>query len=175
MLSKKIIFLTGATGTMGEEGLKQILSRSDRFNLRVLVRPSAKNKAFMSRYEHDAALEIVWGDLCCYDDILRCVTGADYVLHVGAFVSPEADKLPQRSLEVNLGSTMNIIRAIKAQPDPDAIKLVYIGTVAETGCRRPLSTGGVAEIPSRDLHLTITQSLKSPPRERSLSPGSSIG
>lgn len=61
MLSKKIIFLTGATGTMGEEGLKQILSRSDRFNLRVLVRPSAKNKAFMSRYEHDAALEIVWG------------------------------------------------------------------------------------------------------------------
>ena len=78
MLSKKIIFLTGATGTMGEEGLKQILSRSDRFNLRVLVRPSAKNKAFMSRYEHDAALEIVWGDLCCYDDILRCVTGADY-------------------------------------------------------------------------------------------------
>ena len=49
MLSKKIIFLTGATGTMGEEGLKQILSRSDRFNLRVLVRPSAKNKAFMSR------------------------------------------------------------------------------------------------------------------------------
>ena len=66
MLSKKIIFLTGATGTMGEEGLKQILSRSDRFNLRVLVRPSAKNKAFMSRYEHDAALEIVWGDLCCY-------------------------------------------------------------------------------------------------------------
>ena len=51
MLSKKIIFLTGATGTMGEEGLKQILSRSDRFNLRVLVRPSAKNKAFMSRYE----------------------------------------------------------------------------------------------------------------------------
>ena len=98
MLSKKIIFLTGATGTMGEEGLKQILSRSDRFNLRVLVRPSAKNKAFMSRYEHDAALEIVWGDLCCYDDILRCVTGADYVLHVGAFVSPEADKLPQRSL-----------------------------------------------------------------------------
>lgn len=118
MLSKKIIFLTGATGTMGEEGLKQILSRSDRFNLRVLVRPSAKNKAFMSRYEHDAALEIVWGDLCCYDDILRCVTGADYVLLVGAFVSPEADKLPQRSLEVNLGSTMNIIRAIKAQPDP---------------------------------------------------------
>ena len=114
MLSKKIIFLTGATGTMGEEGLKQILSRSDRFNLRVLVRPSAKNKAFMSRYEHDTALEIVWGDLCCYDDILRCVTGADYVLHVGAFVSPEADKLPQRSLEVNLGSTMNIIRAIKA-------------------------------------------------------------
>lgn len=160
---------------MGEEGLKQILSRSDRFNLRVLVRPSAKNKAFMSRYEHDAALEIVWGDLCCYDDILRCVTGADYVLHVGAFVSPEADKLPQRSLEVNLGSTMNIIRAIKAQPDPDAIKLVYIGTVAETGCRLPPIHWGVAEIPSRDLHLTITQSLKSPPRERSLSPGSSIG
>ena len=128
MLSKKIIFLTGATGTMGEEGLKQILSRSDRFNLRVLVRPSAKNKAFMSRYEHDAALEIVWGDLCCYDDILRCVTGADYVLHIGAMVSPAADKYPEETLYTNIGSTLNIIKAIKEQPDPDKVKFAYVGT-----------------------------------------------
>ena len=36
---------TGATGTMGEESLKQILSRSDRFRLRVLVQPSAKTRS----------------------------------------------------------------------------------------------------------------------------------
>ena len=137
MSSQKIIFLTGATGTMGEEGLKQILSRSDRFRLRVLVRPSAKNKDFMTRYQDHPALEVVWGDLSSYEDILGCVTGADYVLHVGAFISPEADKFPKRSIDVNFGSTVKIIRAIKAQPDPDAVKLVYIGTVAETGCRMP--------------------------------------
>ena len=102
MLSKKSYFLLVPLAPWERRASSRSYPGPDRFNLRVLVRPSAKNKAFMSRYEHDAALEIVWGTSLCYDDILRCVTGADYVLHVGAFVSPEADKLPHRSLEVNL-------------------------------------------------------------------------
>ena len=34
-----------------------------------------------------------------------------------------------RAWKINVGSAENIIRAIKAQPDPDAIKLVSVGTV----------------------------------------------
>lgn len=135
--TKKVIFLTGASGGMGLEGMNRILERMDRFRLRILVRPSPKNIAMMKDFNHHAGLEIVWGDLGNYDDVLKCVTGADYVLHVGAFVSPEADNDPQRCIDVNYGSTLSIIDAIKAQPNADDIALVYIGTVAMTGCRLP--------------------------------------
>lgn len=69
--TKKVIFLTGASGGMGQEGMKQILDRADRFKLRILVRPSHKNRELMKEYSNNPALEIIWGDLGSYDDILR--------------------------------------------------------------------------------------------------------
>ena len=82
---KKVVFLTGATGTMGFAGVQEILRYPDQYKLRVLARPSAKNKELLAPYADQ--LEVVWGDLTNYDDILRGVTGADIVLHVGGMVS----------------------------------------------------------------------------------------
>ncbi len=135
--TKKVIFLTGASGGMGLESMKQILDRADRFRLRILVRPSQKNREIMKEFSGHPGLEIVWGDLLSYEDVLRFVKGSDYVLHVGAYVSPEADKFPEICVRTNYGSTLNLIRAIKTQPNADEIALVYIGTIAETGCRMP--------------------------------------
>ena len=142
MLDKKTIFLTGATGNMGKQGLKKLLERVDRFNIVVLVLPTKKDKALMSPYSNIGSLKIVWGDLTNYEDVLECVTGADYVLHVGGMVSPMADYHPKLTMKVNVGAIQNILNAIKAQPDPDRIKLVYIGSVAQTGDRNaPLHWG----------------------------------
>lgn len=135
--TKKVLLLTGATGSMGTEAMKQILTRADHFRLRVLVRPSEKNAKIMKEFQSNPDLEIVWGDMTDYNDVLRGVAGADYVLHVGAFISPEADKYPKESILINYGSTCKIIDAIKAQPNKDEIRLIYIGTVAETGDRMP--------------------------------------
>lgn len=135
--TKKVLFLTGASGDMGQEAMKRILERTDKFKLRLLLRPSEKNVTLMKQYQGNPWLEIVWGDLTSYADVERCIQGADYVLHVAAFISPEADKYPQASMDTNYGGTLNIIRAIKAQPNVDEIKFVYIGTVAETGDRMP--------------------------------------
>ncbi len=135
MTTKKTVFLTGASGNMGQEGLRFLLERSARFNIVVLVLPTPNDRKVMAQFAGNPALKIVWGDLTNYDDVLQCVTGADYVLHVGAVVSPLADHFPELATKVNIGSIKNIVRAIKAQPDPDAIKLAYIGTVAQTGNR----------------------------------------
>ena len=137
MHTKKVVLLTGATGSMGLEAMKQILSRSDHLRLRVLVRPSPKNMAMMKSYATDPDLEIVWGDMTNWNDVLRSVAGVDVVLHVGAFISPQADKFPKESIYINYGATCKIIDAIKAQPNKDEIKLMYVGTVAETGDRVP--------------------------------------
>ncbi|ULT58739.1 NAD(P)-dependent oxidoreductase [Neobacillus drentensis] len=134
---KKTVFLTGASGNMGYEGFKQLLDRRDRYNIVALVLPTEKDRKIMTKYEKEPGVKIVWGDLTNYQDVLKCVEGADYVLHVGGLVSPAADYRPSMTTKVNIGAIRNIIKAIKAQPNPDEIKLVYIGTVAETGDRNP--------------------------------------
>lgn len=136
-MGKKTVFLTGATGNMGFSGLKELLREPSRFNVIILVRPSGKNKKKLDPYRDAENLEIVWGDLQNYEDIRYCVKDADIVLHVGALVSPEADYNPEMAIRINYGSTINIIRAIKENPRRDKIRLVYIGTVAQTGDRMP--------------------------------------
>lgn len=137
LMNKKNIFLTGATGNMGKEGMKQLLSRKDKFQITILVLPSEKEKDLVKEWRKNSAVNLVYGDLTQYDDVLSCVNGADIVLHVGGMVSPAADYLPELTNKVNINAAKNIVKAIHAQPDPNAIKLVYIGTVAETGDRNP--------------------------------------
>lgn len=142
---KKVVLVTGASGIMGQETMKQLLSRSNRFKVRALVRPSEKNRQLMKKYACPS-LEIIWGDMADYDTMKRGVDGADYVLHIGAMVSPAADKYPKETLYTNIGSTLNIIKAIKAQPDPDKVHFAYVGTVAMTGGRTaPIHWGRVGD------------------------------
>ena len=136
----KTVFLTGATGTMGFAGMTEILRYPDQYKLRVLARPSAKNKEKLAPFADQ--VEVVWGDLTNYDDILRGVTGADIVLHVGGMVSPQADYRPKATLRTNISAATNIRDAVLAQPEDKQPKVVYIGSVAQMGDRRePLHWG----------------------------------
>ena len=67
--SKKTIFLTGATGTMGRAGLVELSKRLDHFNVVVLARPSQVNREKLAPYE--GKIRVVWGDLTRYEDVLR--------------------------------------------------------------------------------------------------------
>ena len=130
---KKTVFLTGATGNMGWAGLQELLKKNDQFNIVILARPSKKNKKKLAPLQDK--IKVVWGDLTKYEDVLRGVTGADYVLHVGGRVSPATDYYPKSTLYVNVTAAQNIVNAILAQPNADDIKAVYIGSVAQTSDR----------------------------------------
>jgi nucleoside-diphosphate-sugar epimerase len=132
---KQRVFLTGATGTMGFLGMKALLEDSAELDLLVLARPSEKNKKMLSPFGD--RLRIQWGDLTNYEDVKACVQDADIVLHVGAFVSPAADYYPKEAMKINYGSTVNLVKAVRELGQQQQTRLVYIGTVAETGDRMP--------------------------------------
>ncbi len=137
MPDKKTVFLTGASGNMGGAALAELLARSDRFTVKALALPKDQGHPTLQRHAGHPSLEIVWGDLARYEDVLHGVTGADQILHIGGMVSPFADHHPELTMKVNVGGARNVVQAIKAQPDPDRVQLVYIGTVAQTGHRAP--------------------------------------
>ncbi len=135
MTTKKRVFLTGGTGTMGWAAVQEFLQHTDRFELTLLAQPSPKNRKLLAPLTDK--VKVVWGNLCNYDDVLQGVTGSDYVLHIGGMVSPKADYYPTKTRYVNVTAAKNVVQAVKAQPNPDAIKVVYIGSVAQTGDRNP--------------------------------------
>jgi nucleoside-diphosphate-sugar epimerase len=147
IIMKKTVFITGATGNMGWAGFQELHARADRFNIRLLARDSKKNRKQLKPYLDDPSVEIVWGDLMSYDDVLKGVTGSDYVLHVGGMVSPAADYYPEKTLKVNVGSAENVVKAVLAQPNASDIKVVYIGSVAQYGDRNPPCHWGSADDP----------------------------
>jgi len=140
---KTTVFLTGATGTMGYAGMMEILRYPKQYELRILARPSQKNKELLAPLiAQHATLHVIWGDLTKYDDVLAGVTGSDIVLHVGGMVSPQADYRPKATLRTNITAAENITKAVLAQPEDKQPKVVYIGSVAQMGDRRePLHWG----------------------------------
>ena len=146
-MTKKTVFMTGGTGNMGWAGFKELYARKERFNIRLLARDSRKNRKLLSQYIQDPAVTVIWGDMMSYEDVLRGVTGSDYVLHVGGMVSPAADYYPEKTLKVNVTSAENVVKAVLAQPDPSGIKVVYIGSVAQYGDRNYPNHWGSADDP----------------------------
>jgi len=136
-MSKPAVLLTGATGNMGREVLRCLRERTDKPAIRIFVHPDDGARPAAAALVRESGADVVWGDLTRYEDVLRAVTGSDWVLHVGGLVSPLADRFPDLTQRVNVGGAANIVRAIQAQPDPDRVKLVYIGTVAQTGSGMP--------------------------------------
>lgn len=145
-MKKNTILLTGASGNMGQAGLKELLERKDEFQIVLFSLPTKKDKKILKPYEKKKNIRIVWGDLTNYEDVCEAVKGVDIVLHLGALVSPMADKHPKLAWKINYGGTKNLVDAVLQMDHPEEIKFVYVGTVAETGNREaPFHWGRVGD------------------------------
>ncbi len=152
VLKKQRVFLAGASGSMGFEAFKNLWEKREMYDIILLQRPSQKNKELFRKYEKKCniipitgkgivegnGLKIVWGDATYYPDVEEACKNIDWCLCPMAFISPAADHNPEMAKAVNTTAVQHIIKAIESQPNgKEKIKLIYIGTVAETGDRLP--------------------------------------
>lgn len=136
-MSKKKVFITGASGGMGQESLKQMIKDIDLYEIVILTLDTARDRAALEPYQKYKEVTVKYGDLLDYKKVSECVKGADVILHIAAFVSPAADYFPKKAMQINYGSAKNLINAIYEHGQENHTKLVSIGTIAETGDRMP--------------------------------------
>jgi len=183
MVEKQVVLLTGASGSMGFETFRLLWEERDRYDIVLLLRPSKKNRKKFRSYMHQAAgehlfpgrartvtdpnggvtnlpgLKIVWGDALNRGDIVEACRGIDWCLHTMALISPEADRNPVMAKLVNARATQYLVEAIEEE-DPEHIRMVYIGSVAEYGDRLPpvhVGRTGDPVIPSIFDHYAISK------------------
>lgn len=132
---RRRVLLTGATGNWGRSALRAFREQPG-IVVRALALPGPTDRAVLEEFADMENLEVCFGDLTRYADVQRAVREVAVVLHVGAVVSPIADERPGLARQVNVGGMQNIIRAVRSLPDPAAVAVVGVGSVAQTGDRQ---------------------------------------
>ena len=128
---KQIILLTGASGSVGFETLKELLKRKNRYNIRIFDIKNRKNSKKLKPFLKD--IECIWGDITNFEQVLKAVNGCDFIIHTAAIIPPAADKYTKLAEEVNTGGTENICKAInKTNPE---IFLLYTSSISVYGDR----------------------------------------
>lgn len=118
------VLITGAFGNVGTSTIGEMLQKGHEVRCFDLDTRANRRKA---RRWHDE-VEVMWGDLRRLDDVHRAVEGVDTVIHLG-FIIPklsstgiESEKEPSLAREVNVGGTLNLIKAMRlVSPSPSLI------------------------------------------------------
>lgn len=127
-MTKKIL-ITGATGAIGRELIKQL--RGDgRFELSALVRDSRKNRRFIREHPE---IKFVYGDITDINQVKAACTGMDVVLHMAAVIPPYSEDHPDMGRNINVGGTENVVKAME-EVCPQGF-LLFTSSVAVYGDR----------------------------------------
>ncbi|NUQ25213.1 MAG: DUF2141 domain-containing protein [Saprospiraceae bacterium] len=131
MMNKKNLLITGASGAVGSEILKQLSELTDMFKITVFDLKTRESVKFLNKF--DKIYEIVYGDITNNDDVEKVCHNVDFVIHLAAIIPPKADKLPDLSKNVNVGGTKCLVRNLELF-SPNSF-LVYASSISVYGDR----------------------------------------
>lgn len=125
------ILLTGASGTVGKEVLRQLCEQPENVEITVFDKRYSGSEDFYKKAGRD--FKIVYGDISEEKDIREACYDKDVVIHLAAIIPPLADKQPQLAEAVNITGTRNLIRNLEKY-SPDAF-LIYSSSISVYGDR----------------------------------------
>ncbi|UXH45326.1 polysaccharide biosynthesis protein [Rossellomorea vietnamensis] len=125
MFPNKIILVTGGTGSWGQELITQLLSKGPK-EIRIFSRNETSQVAMKHKFENNAKLKFIIGDVRDKDAVLDACDGVDYIFHLAALKHvPVCEFQPLEALKTNVLGTQNII---DAAIEKDIEKVINIST-----------------------------------------------
>lgn len=132
----KIVALTGATGAMGGEVLLSLMRSDKQISVRCIIYEAEKTipkfvrKIFKKYRERIFAFK---GDIARYEDCVKLLDGAEYLINCASIIPPKSDHNPQGTYLSNYIGTKNLVDAVIA--GGNKVAFVHIATVALYGNR----------------------------------------
>lgn len=127
----KKILITGATGGIGIELLRQLKESNQLDGVSVLARDSKKNRKALSPYAD--LISIFWGDMMDRARLIPACKNQEVVIHLAGLIPPAFHENDARSLNINVEGTKNVI-AILEEHAPNAF-LIFSSSVVVYGDR----------------------------------------
>lgn len=135
-MKRKKILLTGASGTIGIEIFRDIISRNKNYELYLFLRPSRKNKKLFKLYKQTT--NIIWGDIQNFEDVKKAVLNKDIIIHAAGVLPDIAMIQPDLAKLTNIGGTTNILNAMKDQESNPKIIFTSSATVYSKSLENPI-------------------------------------
>lgn len=133
MKTIKKVLLTGASGTVGYEVLKQLYELKNEFDITVFDIKSSKTIKKFKPFKEE--VNIVYGNISNEADLVDVCHDKDAVIHLAAIIPPLADEKPALSYQVNVVGTENLINLLELH-SPNAFFL-YSSSISVYGDRLP--------------------------------------
>lgn len=128
---RKKILLTGASGTVGFEVLKQLYQKREQFDITVFDVDSTKSNKLFKPFSKD--IRIVYGTISDKNDLIKACYDIDFVIHLAAIIPPLADDNHKLAHEVNVVGTQNLVELLELH-SPNAF-LIYSSSISVYGDR----------------------------------------
>ena len=108
----KTVFITGGTGTWGQEFTRQILQGGRPKEIRIYSRNEYQQTLMRRRFDGHARLVFLIGDVRDKDRLTSTMREADYVIHLAALKHvPVVEENPGEAILTNVIGTENVIGA----------------------------------------------------------------
>lgn len=131
METRKKVLLTGASGAVGIEVLKQLFEKRNIYEITVFDVKSADSVKKLAAFEKD--VEVIYGDITNENDLIKICSDKEYVIHLAAIIPPLADEKPELSYKVNTLGTKSLI--LKLEQFSPNVFLLYSSSISVYGDR----------------------------------------
>lgn len=135
-MKRKKILLTGASGTIGKEIFRDLISRNRKYEISLFLRPSRKNKKLFKSYR--GTIDIIWGDIQNFEDAKKAVFNKEIIIHAAGVLPDIAMYKPTIAKLTNIGGTHNILKAMKDEKSNPKIIFTSSATVYNKNLDNPI-------------------------------------
>jgi UDP-N-acetylglucosamine 4,6-dehydratase/5-epimerase len=112
MFDNNIVFISGGTGSWGNELVTQLLENHSPKEVRVYSRGEHKQVEMRARFKNDPRLKFIIGDIRDKNILTLSMKNADYVFHLAALKHvPVCEENTWEAVLTNIYGTQNIIEA----------------------------------------------------------------